>query len=403
MQTPALRPADTWSPLYFLGSVGAGGLVATFFMWLYMWVPHPAQPVPLFEDIALAFGTGTPALRAMIVVAALGIAGFSVLNIRSLIWNLGQLQRYRGTEAHRKLITSNAETQLTALPLALAMTVNVGFILGMVFVPGLWSVVEYLFPVAMLAFAAIGGLALVQIGRFLARATQKGGFDWAANNSFAQVLPAFALAMAGVGMSAPAALSGIPAVAAVSIVLANTFLILSLSLAGVAILLGLAAILQQGANIETSPTLLIVVPLVTVLGILMLRVDHGLHTQFGQHDDAAAAFLMLTRLLAVQVAFGLFGLAVLARQGYAARFLTGRETSPGSYALVCPGVAISVLMQFWINKGLVGAGVIAKFGAAYWTLSAIAVGFQIAMIVLVLVLNRRHFRPVSAPRPMPAE
>lgn len=144
-------------------------------MWLYMWVPHPAQPVPLFEDIALAFGTGTPALRAMIVVAALGIAGFSVLNIRSLIWNLGQLQRYRGTEAHRKLITSNAETQLTALPLALAMTVNVGFILGMVFVPGLWSVVEYLFPVAMLAFAAIGGLALVQIGRFLARATQRAG------------------------------------------------------------------------------------------------------------------------------------------------------------------------------------------------------------------------------------
>ena len=48
------------------------------------------------------------------------------------------------------LRASNGETQLLAMPLALAMTVNVGFILGLVFVPGLWNVVEYLFPLAML-------------------------------------------------------------------------------------------------------------------------------------------------------------------------------------------------------------------------------------------------------------
>ena len=31
--TPA-RPAENYSPLYFLASVGAGGLVVTFFMYL---------------------------------------------------------------------------------------------------------------------------------------------------------------------------------------------------------------------------------------------------------------------------------------------------------------------------------------------------------------------------------
>jgi hypothetical protein len=105
----------------------------------------------------------------------------------------------------------------------------------------------------------------------------------------------------------------------------------------------------------------------------------------------------------VQIAFGLFGLAVLRAQGYWGRFVTGRETSVGSYALVCPGVAISVMMQFWINKGLVGAGLVTKFGVAYWALSGVAVGFQLAMIVLVLMLNRRHFRATAQAGAIPAE
>lgn len=44
--------------------------------------------------------------------------------------------------------------------LALAMTVNVGFIVGLVFVPDLWAAVEYLFPLAMIAFALIGFIVL---------------------------------------------------------------------------------------------------------------------------------------------------------------------------------------------------------------------------------------------------
>ncbi len=51
MTTRAKRPADTYSPLYFLASLGAGGLTVTFFMFLFFWVPHPNQPVPIFEDI----------------------------------------------------------------------------------------------------------------------------------------------------------------------------------------------------------------------------------------------------------------------------------------------------------------------------------------------------------------
>lgn len=49
------------------------------------------------------------------------------------------------------------------------------------------------------------------------------------------------------------------------------------------------------------------------------------------------------------------------------------------------------MAQFWINKGLVTAGLVAKFGMAYWALTGLALVAQVAMIVLILVLNRRHF------------
>jgi hypothetical protein len=396
------RPADRWSPLYFLASVGAGGIAVTFFMWLYHWVAHPGQPVPVFEDVALAFANGGAATQAMIVTAAIGIAVFSALNLRYLAWNIGRLAEFRRSAAYAGFIASNAETQLAALPLALAMSINVGFILGLVFVPGLWGVVEYLFPVAMAAFLGVGALALGQIGRFVGRVLGKGGFDCAANNSFGQLLPAFALGMVGVGISAPAALSGSAVVSGLAFVLSSFFLVASGIMALIGVVLGMRAMLERGANPDTAPTLMIVVPLVTVLGILMLRQDHALHVHFGLSEGPGAALGLLARLFSVQVVFALLGLVVLARQGYAGRFLTGTETSAGSYALVCPGVGMAVMVHFLLNKGLVGAGLVAKFGVTYWALSGFAVALQIAMIALVIVLNRRHFGLARPPTPVAA-
>ena len=62
------RPADTWVPQYFLASVGAGGLAVSFFLWLYMWIPHPGQQVPVFEDIFAAWTAGSPLARTMIAL-----------------------------------------------------------------------------------------------------------------------------------------------------------------------------------------------------------------------------------------------------------------------------------------------------------------------------------------------
>ena len=389
------RPADTWSPLYFLASVGAGGLSVTFFMYLMFWVPHPGRTVPVFEDIAAALATGHTGRSLAIAVALAGIAIFGALNLSLLIWNLRKLSAFRTTEKAQVLAQSNAQTQMMALPLALAMSINGGFILGLVFVPGLWSVVEYLFPLAMVAFLAVGVLAFRQLGRFIARVTASGGFDCAKNNSFAQMLPAFALAMTGVGLSAPAALSANATVAGIALILSSFFLVSSALIVLVGLVLGLRSIMENGVAAEQAPTLMMVVPITTILGILMLRQAHGLEVSFGVHMDGAEKMMLLTRLLSVEVLFALFGLTVLAATGYARRFLTGDAISPGNYALVCPPVAMSVLTQFWINTGLVGAGLIEKFGTAYWALTAIAIALQAIAVGLVVFLHLRHFR---APR-----
>jgi hypothetical protein len=389
-QSPT-RPADTWSPLYFLASVGAGGLSVTFFMYLMHWVPHPGRTVPIFEDIAAALARGDGAMTAAILVALLGIAIFGALNLSLLTWNLRKMRGFWASEKGQALANSNAQTQMMALPLALAMSINGSFILGLVFVPGLWSVIEYLFPLAMVAFLAVGWLAFRQLGRFIARVTASGGFDCAKNNSFAQMLPAFALAMTGVGLSAPAALSVNATVAGISLIVSSFFLISAAVIVLVGLVLGLRSILENGVAAEQAPTLMMIVPITTILGILALRQAHGLEVSFGLPMEGAEKMMLLTRLLSVEVLFALFGLTVLGATGYVRRFLTGDAISPGNYALVCPPVAMSVLTHFWINAGLVSAGLVEKFGTAYWALTAIAIALQVSAIALMVVLHRRHF------------
>ncbi len=398
MDRSATRPADSYSPIYFLASLGAGGIAVTFFMFLMFWVPHPGQPVPVFEDIVAAFGNGSAAMQAGIAIALIGIAAFAFLNIKSLVWNLQSFATFKKTDAYAKLRETNAEATVLAMPLALAMSVNALFIVGLVFVPQLWGVVEYLFPLALIAFAAIGVLAFRMIGSFLGRVLSKGGvFDVTAHNSFAQLLPAFSIAMIGVGFAAPAAMSTSATTVAVALMLSTFFGVAALLYTTIAAITAFASMLQHGTARESGPTLMIIVPIMTVLGILFLRQSHGLHVAFDTHAQPGETMIFLARLLSVQIVFLLLGAVVMMRQGYFSDFVMGAKTSPGSYALVCPAVALSVMIHVFVNKGLVGAGAIDKFGVAYWGMTGLAIAAQIVAIALVLRLNRQHFahRPAN--------
>ncbi|WP_462325207.1 TsoY family (seleno)protein [Desulfoplanes sp.] len=392
MSASSGRPADTYSPLYFLTSLGAGGLVVTFFMWLMHWTKHPGHPVPVFEDITASFAAGESCLRLMIILALAGIAVYAFLNLKYLVWNLVRFNRFQRTSAYEQMASSNAQTQVLAMPLALAMSVNVFFVLGMVFVPGLWSVVEYLFPVAIVVFLAIGVLAFRMFGTFMGRVMSVGGFSCASNNSFAQALPAFALAMIGVGLAAPAGLSASPVVAGTGLVLSTFFLVAAALIAAIALVLGIRSLAENGANVETAPTLSVFIPVLTIVSILSLRQNHGLNAHFGLASGGVERLMMLSQYLSAQILFALLTGLVLSRLGYFSRFITGREASPGSYALVCPGVALAVMVHFWLNRGVVDSGLIDKFSPEYWAITSLALAIQFATALLVFVLNRKHFK-----------
>jgi len=378
----AARPqASPYTPQYFLAALGAGGLAVSFFMYLLWMTPHDGSPIPHFASLSTDFATAGLALQGLMAVAIAGIAFFAIWHVRLMAWNLGRYTAWRRTPAFARFREGNMESQLMALPLALAMSVNVAFILGAVFVPGLWGVREALFPLALAAFAGIGILAFRIYLAFISRVLVEGGYECAKSNNLGQMIAVFAFAMIGVGFSASAAMSAVPATAAIGFVGASFFLATAIVLGAIKLVLGFRA--------ETTPTLWIVIPLLTVIGIGIYRLKMSLAHQFGVPVSEGEIFALLSAFLGIQLLFGLIGWAVMQRVGYFGRWVNGPEKSPGAFALVCPGVALFVFGNFMINPGLVGIGVVAPFSLAYGALYLPLIGVQIATIWLFVKLTRK--------------
>lgn len=389
MRLASQPKGERYSPLFFLSSLGAGGLAVSFFMYLMWMTPRPGQPIPSFSTLVPAFQEGGLAMQAMIVVSLLGFLYFAATHVRLLAWNLRQAAAWKKTEAYAAFRKGNAESQLMVVPLTLAMTVNVAFIAGAVFVPGLWGIAEYLFPFAILAFAAIGAYALSIFSGFLGRVLTEGGFNCAKNNSLGQMLSVFALAMVGVGFSASAAMSHNAVTSAIAFMGAALFVTAALVMGAIMLVLGFRAMMENKADKETAPTLWIVIPFVTVAGIAIYRLNMALMHNFGVEWAPGSVFSYLTFLLSLQLVFGLIGYAVMKRFGYFEHYIAGEGRSPGSFALICPGVALFVFANFFINPGLVGIGLVEAYSPVYFALYLPLVALQLKTIQVYWKLNAK--------------
>ncbi len=352
-------------------------MVVTFFMYLLFWTAHPGQPIPVYETWTVAFAQGTLLEQIAIGIAITGIAFFTLYHVILLVWNLNQYKHWKAAAQLEKIEGSNAHTQLLAIPLTLAMTINASFIGGALFVPDLWSAVEYLFPLAMTGFVALGIWAMRLYLSFFSHTVSKKSFDKTINNSFAQLLPGFAFAMISVGLVAPAAMSHNSTIVAFSIFSAFLFIVPAVFITLVKMVIGIGHLLEHGANKTTLPTLWVGVPILTTLSIAALRLDHGVSHTLGLGESTNSPVLFLGFVLATQIFLILLGSAVMKRMHYFRSVWNGEEQTPIIYALVCPGVALSISMHFFINKGLVTADLIEKFGIAYWSFTSMAIMVQI--------------------------
>lgn len=369
-----------YSPLFFLASVGSGGLAISFFMYLLFVVPHPGTPIPTQEHLWAAFNGSSLMMSILVSVALIGILLFYIQNLILLGWNINKYLKFRKTEAYKAMRSSNAEVQLMAIPLALAMTVNVSFVAGAVFVPGLWAYVEQLFPIALIAFGLIGIYALKIFFEYFGRLLAEGGFDVAKNNSLSQMLAVFAFAMIAVGFSASGAMSQTEAVSLIGILLATAFISIALLLLVLKLILGFHSMLSQGINKEAAVSLWIMIPILTILGIAYYRITMGLHFNFEAPKDTMSNLLLFTIIFTLQLFFGLMGHAVMKRLNYYDHFIRGKGKSAVAYAAVCPGVALFVMSNFLLNKGLVATGMVEQFSWVYFALYIPLIWLQLKTI-----------------------
>lgn len=381
--------ADHYDPLYFLAPLGAGGLAVSFFMYPMFFIKHPDAPLPIFKYIMQVLTQGNPLQSIVMGIDLYFILLFSVLLFVLLGWNIGKYRKFRKTEAFAKLCNSNAEVTLMAIPLALAMTINVLFILGALFVPKLWTVVEWLFPLAMLGFLAVGIYALKILGVYFTRLFTTGDFDFGANNNLSQVLAIFALAMIAVGFAAPGAMSHNLYVNAIGIFLSIFFLALAAFLLLIKLILGFQAMMQHGIAEKSSPSLWIMIPVLTLMGIATIRITFGLHHGFHAELSKPALFILTSIILSLEIVVGLIGYAVMQRMGYFKDYISGEKSDVGSFALICPGVAFFVFGFFFLTHGLVKNGLVEHLSLTYFILLAPLVLVQIRTIQIFFKLNCR--------------
>ncbi len=379
---------EKYTPVYFLASLGAGGLSVSFFMYLMFLVPHINSPMATFDFVypVLLEGTWLSFVSSFSIIF---IIGFAFLHFKLLIWNIKQYTAFKETKAFEVLLNSNAEVSLMTIPLTLAMTINVCFVLGALFVPGLWDVVEYLFPLALLSFAIVGYYAIRIFMRYFSRILTSGKFDFEKNNNLSQMISIFAFSMIAVGFAAPGAMSAYIEINAIGIFGAIFFTSIAILLLLLKLFLGFKGMFKYGINVETAPTLWIIIPILTLLGITFVRVSFGFDHHFNQPLEATSFFTITSMVISLQIIFGLLGYNVMKKVKYFDTYVEGKEKSAVSFALICPGVAFMVFGMFFINMGLVLNGIIDKYSIAYFLLMLPFMYIQYKTIIVFFKLKNK--------------
>jgi len=382
---------DRYSPVFFLAALGPGGMAVAFFMYFMFMTPHKGVAMPTYDTLMAYFNKTTMYGKVGMVLVLIAILFFAYKHISLVIKNTIAFNKFKKTQEYADMKGTLAEVTLMAAPLTYAMTINVMFILGAVLVPGLWDIVEYLFPGALLGFLVVGIYAVKIFLEYFIPFFIKGNEAWEDNQSFVQLLSAFAFVMVGVGFAAAGAMSHIKVVSAIGIFFAMMFIGAAIALLVLKFILGFHTIAKKGIAKTAAPSLWIFIPILTLVGITLFRIKFGLTHNFAEGHNSVNEFTyaLTGSIFAVETLIGLFGYYVMKELKYFDDYVNGDEKDVSSYALICPGVAYVVFGFFFIHWGLVHNHVIDKFGIAYWILVAFLAFIQFKTVATMFKLNKK--------------
>ena len=384
---------EKYNPLMFLSSLWAGWMSVVFFMYLMFMVPRNMKDfvIPTYDSLMLQFDKWDIFFNSLIIFWVVWIIYFSYKHIQLLVWNLKRYFEFKKTSAFTKLKEGNWEVTLMAVPLTLAMTINVLFIIWAVFIPSLWTIVEYLFPGALVAFTLVWLLALKTFFEYFVRLIlQKWNQDFVNNNSLSQMLSVFAFTMVAVWFAASAAMSTNEVSILLWIIGSIFFITIAIFLTVLKWILGFKAIFKHWIDTDWSPTLWIFIPILTLIGITLVRDLHWLHT-FGANTSTSSFIILTTIIISLQIMFGYLGYKVMIANNYFKDFIHWKEKNPTTYALICPWVASVVFWFFFLHLWLVSSWVVEKFWIMYFLLLLPLLYIQFKTIKTIFILNKKFF------------
>jgi hypothetical protein len=382
---------ENYSPLYFLSALGAGGISISFFMYLTFLIPHKGSPVVTYNHIITQLSLSGVS-SVFIFIALTAILYFAYLHFRFLVWNIQQYDYFKRSSFYQKLISSNAEISLMTIPLTLAMTMNVFFVLMVLFIPNFWSIIEYAFMISIVLYMVISFFAIRIFSNYFGNVVVNKTFDVTKNNNLSQMVSIFAFAMIGVGFAGFGAMSHTMVINVLGMFGAILFLAVSAILVLIKLTLGMREIFEQGMSIESSPTMWIMIPILTLIGITLIRLFFGSTHHFHADYSEFNIFMITSFILSLQILFGIIGYKIMKKMNYFKRFIFSRtKKSTASFALICPGVAFFVFGIFFINFGLVIPNIIDKYSIVYFGLMIPFIYIQAVTIVYFLKLKRKFF------------
>lgn len=432
-----------YSPIYWLASLGFGGVLVTFFLLLHFNVPHPNTPVPTAEqtyaflqkdenglkqvarnviaskmmakkkaelhvatlpekmvNVIKQKAASNPAkidkvasvLAIQQKVAWVGVIGVvisALLHFRLLFWNLNQFFRYIKTPEYRELKNSIREVSLMSIPLTLAMSIKVVMLGGAALIPGFFSDAAWWWGFG--AYLLVAAYAVYLFGEYFSRILDEGSHEFIENNNLGQMIAIFAFAMISVGLIGPAAMSNDPVLSKWSFLIAISFGAISLLLAFLKFGNSMMPIFQKGVSANGSVSLLIIVPILTLFGVWgILRLDHGLHHAFHSGISPSLMLSSLTIIFALELAFMLIGFRMMFKKNYFSRFIFGdKEVDSSAFAIICPLVAFYVWGMFFLHAGLVKTGMVDKWSLLYALIYGFFAFVQIVMLVFYFQLNKK--------------
>ena len=385
--------------LHILAALGAAGMTASFFFVINYMTVHPGKVFVDYNTLMANHIGQTDALSLLIQFYMIGAVAAATLHFVLLARWFKGFSIFKKSQDYQELVNSNREVQLMAIPLTLTMTMNVFFILGALFIPGLFEpisvfgytmqLIDPLFMAAGVYFAAVFALALKIFSNYFLRLID-GELDFLQNANLSQLLAIFSFGMIGVGFGA-LGFSNIPAIAFIGTSLAYTVIGLTVMLSILKFVLGFKSMFEHGINANATVTLLIPITVIAMIMVGAFRADIGTMNALGGERNSTYHLILFTVGLGVSFLIGLFALTAMRRKGFF-KNLKENKTDAGALAMVCPGFALEVQMVLWLSAGLVHSGIITHGSVGYFMMWTPMLILQWLTIYLFFkLLKQNHF------------